>query len=90
MADESFLQEVERTMALLVFVDVNNCEYKELLDMSRRSKTATEVNAAILASQSQEKDPKLPNLLKMLIWAQDRLDKKVVYPRINSLVDSST
>ncbi|VVA93895.1 unnamed protein product [Arabis nemorensis] len=47
--------------------------------------TASEVNAAILTSQSHEKDPKLPSLLKMLIWAQKQLDEKAVYPHINDL-----
>jgi len=30
-------------------------------------------------------DPKLPSLLKMLLWAQNQLDEKAVYPRINDL-----
>lgn len=30
-------------------------------------------------------DPKLPSLLKMLIWAQNQLDEKAAYPRINDL-----
>lgn len=30
-------------------------------------------------------DPKLPSLLKMLIWAQSQLDEKAHYPRINDL-----
>ena len=30
-------------------------------------------------------DPKLPSLLKMLMWAQDQLDEKAAYPRINDL-----
>lgn len=30
-------------------------------------------------------DPKLPSLLKMLIWAQNQLDEKAAYPRINNL-----
>jgi len=30
-------------------------------------------------------DPKLPSLLKMLIWAQNQLDEKASYPRINDL-----
>jgi hypothetical protein len=29
-------------------------------------------------------DPKLPSLLKMLIWTQDQLDEKAAYPRINN------
>ncbi|XP_020242136.1 glucose-induced degradation protein 8 homolog isoform X2 [Asparagus officinalis] len=83
--NRSFLEELERTVALLAFEDVENCPYGELLDVSQRLKTASEVNAAILTSQSHEKDPKLPSLLKMLIWAQNQLDEKAAYPRINDL-----
>ncbi|KAE9452627.1 hypothetical protein C3L33_15476, partial [Rhododendron williamsianum] len=78
-------EELERTVALLAFEDVSNCPVGELLDISQRLKTASEVNAAILTSQSHEKDPKLPSLLKMLIWAQNQLDEKAAYPRINDL-----
>lgn len=42
----------------------------DLLDHAQRQKIASELNAAILTSQCQEKDPKLPTMLKMLIWAQ--------------------
>ncbi|KAF3530525.1 hypothetical protein DY000_02041395 [Brassica cretica] len=81
----TFLQELEKTVALLVFEDASNCHVKDLLDISHRLKTASEVNAAILTCQSHEKDPKLPSLLKMLIWAQNQLDEKPVYPHINDL-----
>ncbi|XP_017603218.1 protein GID8 homolog isoform X2 [Gossypium arboreum] len=83
--NQSFLEELERTISLLVFEDTSNCPVGELLDISQRLKTATEVNAAVLTSQSHEKDPKLPSLLKMLIWAQNQLDKKAAYPCINDL-----
>ena len=42
----------------------------DLLDNTQRQKTASELNAAILTAQCQDKDPKLPSLLKMLNWAQ--------------------
>ncbi|KAL6538645.1 Glucose-induced degradation complex subunit [Orobanche gracilis] len=83
--NQGFLEELERTVALLAFEDVTNCPVGELLDISQRHKTATEVNAAILTSQSHEKDPKLPSLLKMLIWVQNQLDEKATYPRITDL-----
>nr|VDC76623.1 unnamed protein product [Brassica rapa] len=83
--NQAFLQELEKTVALLVFEDASNSPVKDLLDISHRLKTASEVNAAILTSQSHEKDPKLPSLLKMLIWAQNQLDEKAVYPHINDL-----
>ncbi|XP_064935628.1 protein GID8 homolog isoform X1 [Musa acuminata AAA Group] len=87
--NQSFLEELERTVALLAFEDVKNCPYGELLDVSQRLKTASELNAAILTSQSHEKDPKLPSLLKMLIWAQNQLDEKAAYPRINNLTTAA-
>lgn len=52
---QAFLQELEKTVALLVFEDASNCPVKDLLDISHRLKTASEVNAAILTSQSHEK-----------------------------------
>ena len=52
---QGFLEELERTVALLAFDDVANCPIGELLDISQRLKTASEVNAAILTSQSHEK-----------------------------------
>ncbi|KAJ3184128.1 Glucose-induced degradation complex subunit [Irineochytrium annulatum] len=72
-----FLEELERTMALLAFEDFEKSPVADLLDYSQRQKTASELNAAILTSQCQEKDPKLPSLLKMLIWAQNQLGEKV-------------
>ncbi|KAJ6767153.1 RAN BINDING PROTEIN 9-RELATED [Salix purpurea] len=62
--DHSFLEELERTVALLAFEDVSNCPVGDLLDISQRLKTASEVNAAILTSQSLEKDPKASKLVK--------------------------
>jgi hypothetical protein len=34
----------------------------------------------------QEREPRLPSLLKLLLWAQCQLDKLAVYPRMNDLV----
>ncbi|TYH71357.1 hypothetical protein ES332_D05G180700v1 [Gossypium tomentosum] len=79
--NQSFLEELERTISLVAFEDTSNCPVGELLDISQRLKTASEVNAAVLTSQN----PKLPSLLKMLIWAQNKLDKKAAYPCINDL-----
>ena len=65
-----YLAELEKTMALLAFDDVHNSPVASLLDATQRQKTASELNAAILAAQSQDRHPKLPSLLKMLSWAQ--------------------
>jgi hypothetical protein len=155
-------------VALLVFEDVKGSPLADLLDASQRQKTASELNAAILSSQSQvggrapwwwqlwacaappfqgsglraslqhtttcnldlqglvvisrggktlwqlslissppsaqtlcldhlldpgpqpgphpqERESRLPNLLKLLVWVQQQLDEKAVYPRINDL-----
>eukprot|EP00002_Diphylleia_rotans_P036016 TRINITY_DN789_c0_g2_i1.p1 TRINITY_DN789_c0_g2~~TRINITY_DN789_c0_g2_i1.p1 ORF type:complete len:227 (-),score=73.36 TRINITY_DN789_c0_g2_i1:296-976(-) len=82
------LLELERTMALLAFENAADSPVSDLLDSSQRQKTASELNAAILASQGQEKDPKLPNLLKLLTWCQNQLDEKIKYPRINDFVSA--
>lgn len=71
-------------MALLVFDDAATNPVSDLLDISHRQKVATELNAAILTSFSQDKDPKLPSMLKMLKWAQDQLDEKVLFPKIKN------
>jgi hypothetical protein len=55
MLQHAFLEELERTVALLAFEDTVNCPVGELLDISQRQKTASELNAAILTSQSHEK-----------------------------------
>lgn len=81
-----FLEELEKTMALLAFQDCMDSPVQDLLHPGQRQKTASELNAAILMSQSQEKDPKLPNLLKMLAWSQEQLDEKMIYPRIEDWV----
>lgn len=35
---------------------------------------------------AQEKEPRLPGLLKMLVWAQDHLDEKLLYPVCENLL----
>ena len=37
------------------------------------------------ACHLQEKEPRLPTLLKLLVWAQNQLDTRCTYPRINDL-----
>lgn len=82
----AFLQELERTVALLVFDDPGNSPMGDLLDSAQRARTASELNAAILASQSQAGKPKLPNLLKFLVWAQEQLETKAEFPKMDDLV----
>ncbi|KAF2076802.1 hypothetical protein CYY_001879 [Polysphondylium violaceum] len=80
--NNKFLEELERTISLLAFEDINKSPLSSLLEHSQRQKTASSLNSAILASQSQDKDPKLPTILKLLHWAQSQLDTKCTYPKI--------
>ena len=57
----------ERTVALLAFQDTKASPVGDLLDVAQRQKTASELNAAILASQCQENEPRLPVLLKLMV-----------------------
>ena len=79
-----FLEELERVMALLAFSD--DSPVGDVLEVAQRQKLASEVNAAILTSFCQEKDPKLPGLLKMMVWAQQQLDEKIQFPKIRDVV----
>ncbi|GIL87410.1 hypothetical protein Vretimale_1677 [Volvox reticuliferus] len=87
LAEENaeFLEELERTVALLAFEDSKSSPVGDLMDVAQRQKTASELNAAILQSQAQEREPRLPLLLKLLLWAQAQLDERAIYPRINDL-----
>lgn len=87
--NEALLEELERTIALLAFEDAKSSPVGDLMDVGQRQKTASELNAAILASQGQEKEPRLLLLLKMMLWAQQQLDEKATYPRISDLATGS-
>lgn len=83
--DPSFLEELERTVSLLVFEDVRSSPVGDLMAPAQRQKTASELNAAILASQSVEREPKLPRLLKLLLWAQGQLAERASFPAVVDL-----
>ena len=70
------LEELERTLALLAFEEPEKSPYGDLLSYSHRQKVASELNAAILnAKHSDNTQPKLALGLKMVLWAQNELDK---------------
>lgn len=56
------------------------------MEPSQRQKTASELNAAILSSQRHETEPRVALVLKLMLWAQQRLDERVSYPKIADLV----
>ncbi|KAJ3124306.1 hypothetical protein HK098_001218 [Nowakowskiella sp. JEL0407] len=81
-----FLVELERTMALLAFEDQKSSPVGDLLGHLQRQKTASELNSAILTAQCQDKEPKLPTLIRMMTWAQNQLDERVSYPKMTNFV----
>ncbi|KAK3101452.1 hypothetical protein FSP39_003676 [Pinctada imbricata] len=81
------LSELERTLALLAFENPEDSPFGELLHPSQRQKVASELNAAILETDST---PNLANLLKLLLWSQEELDKrKVKYPRMTDIATAT-
>nr|XP_022918775.1 glucose-induced degradation protein 8 homolog [Onthophagus taurus] len=85
--DPSVLSELERTIALLAFEDPMSSPFGDLLQPQHRQKVASEVNAAILKTEHQESTmPKISTLLKLILWSQDKLDKKSTkYPKMTDL-----
>ena len=86
---EFVLEELERTLALLAFEDPEKSPYGNLMSYSDHQKVASELNAAILkAEHSDNTQPKLALGLRMVLWAQNELDKKRI--RYTRMVDLST
>lgn len=81
----AFLEELERTVALLAFDEdsVGASPFADLLSPAQRNRTAGELNAALLASQCQDRDSRLPVLLRRLVRAQDRLLERVKFPAMD-------
>lgn len=96
------LPELEKTMALLLFDLPSETSNKsatapaaleapphiaELLSPGQKLRTAGELNSAILASQSQGSDPKLPQMLRLLAHGEELLGPdgpgKTHFPRLD-------
>ncbi|CAB3380190.1 glucose-induced degradation protein 8 homolog [Cloeon dipterum] len=88
--DKAVLSELERTLALLGFEQPEQCPFSDLLQPAHRQKVASELNAAILRMEDQEAtSPKLADLLRLILWAQEELDKKKIkYPKMVDLADA--
>jgi hypothetical protein len=96
----AFLDELERTMALLAFdipphargaLDASTKAAEAvlppnlapLLHPAQRQRTALEVNAALLVSQSHSPTSKLPALLRLLSWGENMLGERVDFPQLD-------
>ncbi|CAG0880309.1 unnamed protein product [Cyprideis torosa] len=84
--DPSVLPELERTLALLAFETPEESPFANLLHPSHRQKVASELNAALLKLENhQETMPKMTKLFKLILFAQNELDKaKVQYPKMDT------
>ncbi|CAG9464060.1 unnamed protein product [Pedinophyceae sp. YPF-701] len=83
--NEAFLEELERTVALLAFEDRDACPLGSLLDVGQRQESARALNSALLTKQSLPGEPRLVLLLKMMLWAQKQLEEKATFPQIKDL-----
>ena len=77
-----FLQDLERTMALLIFPPEKlTPQLKALLDPSLRQSVATSVNEAILTSQGERREARIRSLVKLRAWAEQKArDAKLDIP----------
>lgn len=67
-----FLNDLERTMALLVFpAESLEPQLAEILHPDLRRQVADRVNKAILASQNQRRDAAIRNLVRLRSWAEN-------------------
>jgi len=84
------LPELERTVALLAFDDPASSPLGDLLSQAQRNRTAAAANAALLEASGARGSPRLPELVKMLAWAQAKLaEKGVRFPKIEDPTTSA-
>ncbi|RAO71057.1 uncharacterized protein BHQ10_007069 [Talaromyces amestolkiae] len=68
-----FLEDLERTLALLIFPSENLApSLATLLQPNLRKDIATRVNEAILKNQGARKEARLRNLVKLRAWAEQK------------------
>ncbi|KAK3940135.1 CTLH/CRA C-terminal to lish motif domain-containing protein [Diplogelasinospora grovesii] len=83
--NSDFLQDLEKTMALLIFPhDSLQPELAALLRSDLRRQTATKVNEAVLLRQTERREAAIRHLVKMRAWAEStaRSKKKDLPDRI--------
>jgi hypothetical protein len=79
----SMRQELEKTMALLVFDKPLESPYGYLMEITHRQQVAQQINRALLIQQNQQSQSDLSILVKMVNYIQDKLDNKSLrYPKL--------
>ena len=82
-----FLEDLERTMALLIFPPDNLAPpLAEILNPSLRKTVANKVNEAILSSQGARREARIRNLVRLRTWAEQKARET---KKIGSNVDLS-
>lgn len=85
-----FLNELERTMALMAFDKPEESPFGELLHLSQRQKVASELNSAMLETQNQKTTSNLSNVLRLLLWSQSQLsEKNVKFPVMTDIASGT-
>lgn len=77
-----YLSELEDAMSLLAAEIGAKWPTDELLQPEHRIKVAKEVNSAILSNQSQPEYSKLPEILDLMNWAQEKLSERAIFPKL--------
>lgn len=89
--NQEFLEDLERTMALLIFPPENLAPpLAQLLDPSLRQTVATRVNEAILASQGASREARIKQLVRLRAWSEQkaREARKDIPPTLSLGLDS--
>eukprot|EP00835_Amoeboradix_gromovi_P006873 NODE_924_length_3063_cov_0.274291.p2 type:complete len:220 gc:universal NODE_924_length_3063_cov_0.274291:2131-2790(+) len=82
-SNNNYREELEHVMSCLVFKDPI-LRQAEKLDVAQIEKLLTCINQCILQSMAQEKDSKLPVLLKMCAFGQNLLEKcNIDFPKMD-------
>ncbi|KAL1633834.1 hypothetical protein SLS56_002713 [Neofusicoccum ribis] len=89
--NQEFLEDLERTMALLIFPPENLAPpLAQLLDPSLRQTVATRVNEAILSSQGASREARIKQLVRLRAWSEQkaREARKDISPNLSLGLDS--
>ena len=76
-------EELEKTMALLVFDKPLESPYGYLMEISHRQQVAHQMNSALLIEQNEQSQSDLAILVKMVHYMQEKFDHKSLrYPKL--------
>ncbi|MES1905833.1 MAG: Glucose-induced degradation complex subunit, partial [Paramarteilia canceri] len=84
--DTNLLEEMEKTLALAIFDEPNECPFAYLLSQTQRQNTAMYINDAILAHQGNKSTPNLVGMIETMLTMQKDLENcKINAPKIKNI-----